>query len=45
MTPVLACTAACTCAISASMSDARARRPALTMKFAWRSDTRAPPIA
>src|SRR6185312_1752154 len=43
--PVRACTADCTCSISCSMSAARARRSGLTMKFAWRSETRAPPIA
>src|SRR6185312_3230134 len=43
--PVRACTADCTCSIRCSMSAARARRSGLTMKFAWRSETRAPPIA
>ena len=44
-TPDRALTVARTWAISASMSDARARAPGLTMKFACISDTLAPPIA
>src|SRR6185312_6201369 len=44
-TPVFARTVSRTCAISASMSAARARRAGLTMKLACFIDTSAPPIA